>query len=58
VFLGFSEPCLFLLFGESVFNIKPEPVWIAGLMGLSVSAIVLWVWHETHHQNEHDDKNG
>jgi membrane protein implicated in regulation of membrane protease activity len=48
----------FLLFGESLFGLKPEPIWIAGLMGLSVSAIVLWVWHETHHKNEHDDKNG
>ena len=47
---------LFLLFGESLFSLKPEPFWIAGLMGMSVSAIVLWIWHETHN-NGHNDQN-
>jgi hypothetical protein len=35
-----------LLFGGSLFGVKPEPFWIAGLMGLSVAAIAFWVWSE------------
>ncbi len=46
---------LFLLFGESLFGVKPEPIWIAGLMGLTVSAIIFWVWSKLHNKNEDDD---
>jgi hypothetical protein len=42
---------IFLLFGETLFGVKPEPLWIAGLMGLSVSVIVFWVWRKIHNQN-------
>lgn len=45
---------IFLLFGDSFFGIKPEPFWIALLMGLSVSAIVFWVWGEIR-KNKDDD---
>ncbi len=45
---------LFLLFGESLFGVKPDPFWIALLMGLSVSAIVFWVWGEI----RNTDKDG
>jgi hypothetical protein len=37
---------IFLLFGGSLFGVKPDPFWIAGLMGLSVAAIAFWVWSE------------
>ena len=47
---------LFLIFGESVFGTKPDPFWIALLMGLSVSAIVFWVWGEIRNTDK-DDKN-
>ena len=46
---------IFLLFGESLFGIKPQPVWIAGLMGLTVSAIVFWVWGAIHKKNKDHD---
>jgi hypothetical protein len=46
---------LFLLFGESLFGIKPQPVWIAGLMGLAVSAIVFWVWSAIHKKKKDHD---
>ena len=49
---------LFLLFGESLFGVKPEPVWIAGLMGLAVSAIIFWVWNKLHYKEDDNDKNG
>ncbi len=42
---------IFLLFGESFFGIKPNPIWIALLMGLSVSAIVFWIWKQIQHQD-------
>jgi len=47
---------LFLLFGESLFGVKPDPFWIALLMGLSVSAIVFWVWGEIRNTDK-DDKD-
>jgi len=46
---------IFLLFGSSLFGIKPEPTWIAGLMGLSVAAIVFWVWGETQKNKDDND---
>lgn len=46
---------LFLLFGESLFGIKPNPYWIAGLIGLSVSLVVIFVWGEIHHRNSMDE---
>jgi hypothetical protein len=46
---------LFLFFGESLFGVKPEPVWIAGLMGLSISAIVFWVWSAIHKKNKDNE---
>jgi Na+-driven multidrug efflux pump len=46
---------LFLIFGESVFGTKPDPFWIALLMGLSVSAIVFWVWGKIHNQDKDDN---
>ena len=49
---------LFLLFGESLFGVKPEPFWIAGLMGLTVSAIIFWVWNKLHYKEDDNDKNG
>ncbi len=47
---------LFLIFGESMLGIKPDPFWIALLMGLSISAIVFWAWGEIHNQDQ-DDNN-
>jgi hypothetical protein len=46
----------FLIFGESMLGIKPDPAWVALLMGLSVSAIVFWAWGEIHDQDK-DDNN-
>ena len=46
---------LFLILSEPLFGLKPEPVWIAGLMGLSVAAIVLWVWGEIHKRSKNND---
>ena len=47
---------IFLLFGGSLFEVKPEPIWVAGLMGLSVAAIVFWVWSEIP-KNKDDDRH-
>jgi Na+-driven multidrug efflux pump len=47
---------IFLIFGKSVFGVTPDPFWIALLMGLSVSAIVFWVWGKIHKQDK--DNNG
>jgi hypothetical protein len=47
---------LFLIFGDSLLGVKPEPIWIALLMGLSVSAIMFWVWCEIRNTNK-DDKD-
>jgi len=46
---------LFLIFGKSVFGVTPDPSWIALLMGLSVSAIVFWVWGKIHKQDKDDN---
>ena len=46
---------LFLIFGKSFFGIEANPTWIALLMGLSVSAIVFWVWGETHKNKDDND---
>ncbi len=46
---------LFLLFGEPLLGAKPEPIWLAGLMGLSVSAIVFWAWDAIHTKDDNDD---
>ncbi|MCX6079554.1 MAG: hypothetical protein NTW32_08500 [Chloroflexi bacterium] len=46
---------IFLLFGGSLFGVKPEPIWIAGLMGLSVAAIVFWVWSEIRKNKDTDN---
>lgn len=43
---------LFLFFGESLFGIRPDPTWIALLMGVTVSAIVFWVWGQIHGRNK------
>ena len=45
---------LFLIFGDSLLGVKPDPFWIALLMGLSVSAIVFWVWGEIHNTDKDD----
>ncbi len=47
---------LFLIFGESLLGVKPDPFWIALLMGLSVSRIVFWAWGEIYNQDK-DDNN-
>jgi len=46
---------LFLIFSEPVLGLKPEPTWIAGLMGLSTAAIALWVWNQTRNKDKNDD---
>lgn len=46
---------LFLILSEPLFDLKPEMIWIARLMGLSVAAIVLWVWSEIRKRNENND---
>lgn len=46
---------LFLLFGESTLGVKPNPTWIALLMGLSVSAVVFWVWREIYNKDDKHD---
>jgi Na+-driven multidrug efflux pump len=45
---------LFLIFGEPFFGLKPEPIWIVGLLGMATSAIVLWVWNQIHQKDEKD----
>jgi len=46
---------LFLFFGEKYFHARPDPFWIALLMGLSVSATVFWVWSATHKEDDNND---
>jgi Na+-driven multidrug efflux pump len=46
---------IFLLIGERFFGIKPNPTWIALLMGLSVSMIVFWVWGQIRHREDRND---
>jgi UDP-N-acetylmuramyl pentapeptide phosphotransferase/UDP-N-acetylglucosamine-1-phosphate transferase len=46
---------LFLIFGKSVFGVTPDPFWIALLMGLSVSAIVFWIWGKFHNREREDN---
>jgi Na+-driven multidrug efflux pump len=46
---------IFLLIGERFFGIKPNPTWIALLMGLSVSAIVFWAWMQIRHREDRND---
>ncbi len=46
---------LFLIFSEPVLGLKPEPVWIVFLMGLSISSIIFWIWGETREKEGNDD---
>jgi len=46
---------LFLFFGKTVLGVEPNLVWIAVLMGLSVSAVVFWVWGQVRKKNKDED---
>jgi hypothetical protein len=35
---------LFLVFGESVVGVKPNLIWVAGVMGFLFALGVLWIW--------------
>jgi lipopolysaccharide export LptBFGC system permease protein LptF len=35
---------LFMLFGESLTSVKPDPLWIAGLTGILFALGILWIW--------------
>jgi len=37
---------LFTLFGEKVFGVKPNPIWIAGLVGFLFALATVWMWRQ------------
>jgi len=37
---------LFTLFGEKVFGVRPNLIWIAGLAGFLFALATIWMWRQ------------